>query len=93
MVPKKDTLEERPVGGYRALNAQRIKDKYPISYIADFTANLHGITIFSHIDQIKPYHQIPIHPDDIHKTAIHTPFGLFESMHMQFILCNSSETF
>ncbi|GBN95167.1 Retrovirus-related Pol polyprotein from transposon opus [Araneus ventricosus] len=93
MVPKEGTLDWRPVGDYRALNSQTLKDKYPISCIADFTAELHESKIFSRIDLIKAYHQIPIHPEDIHKTAICTPFGLFESTRMQFGLCNASATF
>ena len=67
VVPKKGTLEWRPARHYRALNAQTIKDKYHKHCIADFTANLRGTNIFSHIDLIKTYHEIPIHPDDIHK--------------------------
>ncbi|GBN43170.1 Transposon Ty3-I Gag-Pol polyprotein [Araneus ventricosus] len=93
MFPKKGTLDWRPVGDYRALNSQTLKDKYPIPCIADFTAELHESKIFSRIDLIKAYHQIPIHPEDIHKTSICTPFGLFESTRMQFGLCNASATF
>ncbi|GFQ84909.1 transposon Ty3-G Gag-Pol polyprotein [Trichonephila clavata] len=79
MVPKKGTLDWRPVSDYRALNSQTLKDKYPIPCIPYFRAELHGSKVFSRIDLVKAYHQIPIHPDDIYKTAICTPFGLFES--------------
>ncbi|GFX47506.1 hypothetical protein TNCV_618651 [Trichonephila clavipes] len=93
MVPKKDSTEWQPVGDYRALNAQTIKDNYSIPNILDFTSNLHGTKIYSHIDLVKAYHQIPINPDDVHKSAIITPFGLFESTRMQFGLCNAAATF
>ncbi|GFW53468.1 transposon Tf2-9 polyprotein [Trichonephila clavipes] len=93
MVPKKDSTEWRPVGDYRALNAQTIKDNYSVPNILDFTSNLHGTKIYSHIDLVKAYRQIPINPDDVHKSAIITPFGLFESTRMQFGLCNAAATF
>ncbi|GFV05752.1 hypothetical protein TNCV_3078461 [Trichonephila clavipes] len=89
----KDSTEWRPVGDYRALNAQTIKDNYSVPNILDFTSNLHGTKIYSHIDLVKAYHQIPINPDDVHKSAIITPFGLFESTRMQFGLCNAAATF
>ncbi|GFU70419.1 retrovirus-related Pol polyprotein from transposon 17.6 [Trichonephila clavipes] len=47
----------------------------------------------SRIDLVKAHYPIAIHTDDIHKTAICTPFGLFESTRMQFGLCNASATF
>ncbi|GFY16497.1 uncharacterized protein TNCV_735261 [Trichonephila clavipes] len=81
MVPKKEINDWRPVDDFRALNAQTKKDKYPIPSILDFTS---GARIFSHIDLVKAFHQIPIASEDIHKTAICAPFGLFESIRMQF---------
>ncbi|GFW20809.1 hypothetical protein TNCV_1050301 [Trichonephila clavipes] len=93
IIPKKDSTQWRPVGDYRALNAQTIKDNYSVPNILDFTSNLHGTKIYSHIDLVKAYHQIPINPDDVHKSAIITPFGLFESTRMQFGLCNAAATF
>ncbi|GFW91900.1 retrovirus-related Pol polyprotein from transposon 17.6 [Trichonephila clavipes] len=90
MVPKKGTLNWRPVGDHTALNSQTLKDKYPIPCIADFTAELHGSKVFSRIDLVKAYHQIPIHPDDIHKMEICTQFRLFWQNEVSG-LCESSE--
>lgn len=90
---KKPDGSYRPCGDYRALNAITVRDRYPIPFLNDFTSNLQGKKIFSKIDLQKAFNQVPVSEEDIPKTAITTPFGLFEFPFMTFGLCNAAQTF
>lgn len=83
----------RPCGDYRYLNSITIHDSYPMPLITDIMNSLHGMTVFSKIDLLKAFHQIPVAPDDIMKTAVITPFGLFEYVMMPFGLRNAAQSF
>jgi hypothetical protein len=74
----------RPCGDFRRLNLVTEPDVYPLPNMLDFAAKAAGCTVFSKIELRKGYHQIPVSPADVQKTAITTPFGLFEYKRMPF---------
>ena len=83
----------RVCGDYRRLNNLTKDDRYPVRSLMDFTADLSGKSIFSKIDLMKGYHQIPVADEDIRKTAVITPFGLFIFPRCPFGLKTPDKTF
>ncbi|GFT74174.1 transposon Tf2-6 polyprotein [Trichonephila clavipes] len=56
-------------------------------------AEFENMITLGHMRPSKSISSNSINPDDVHKSAIITPFGLFESTRMQFGLCNAAATF
>lgn len=82
----------RMCGDYRALNRKTVPDRYPVPYLQDFTYILHGCKVFSKVDLLRAFHQVPMEESDIAKTAICTPFGSYEFLRMPFGLRNAAQT-
>ena len=92
MVPKADGYW-RPCGDYRRLNLVTTPDMYPPPHMEDLSAKLAGKTVFSKLDLRKGYYQVPVAAEDVQKTAIITPFGLYEFLRMPFGLRNAGQSF
>jgi len=76
--------DRRPCEDFRALNKVILPDRYPIPHHQIFTATLQKAKIFSLIDLVRAYHQILLALEDVPKTALSTPFELFEFLRMLF---------
>lgn len=91
-MPKK-TGDWCACGDYRVLSDISVPDRYPLPNIQYFMVALHGAMIFCKIDLVCAYHQLPVAEEDILKTVIITPFGLFEFLLMPFGLRNCGQSF
>jgi Reverse transcriptase (RNA-dependent DNA polymerase) len=91
-IKKKDgTL--RPVQDYREINKWMVCDVYPIPQITHILEQLQGKTLFTALDIRWGYNNIQIKPEDCHKAAFQTPYGLYQPNVMYFGLTNSPPTF
>ena len=76
LIPKKDG-EYRFCVDYRQLNAVTEADVYPLPLIQDIFDLVGGSKKMSTLDLKAGYHQLPVAPEDIHKTAFKTHNGLY----------------
>lgn len=61
-----------------ALNKQKVKNRYPLPRIDDPFDHLQGARIFSDLNLLSGYHQVPLHTSDVPKTSFRTPQGNFQ---------------
>ena len=78
---------------YRAVNAISAPDPYQMPLIEELLDLLGAAKFISKVDLNKGFHQIPISPPDMSKTAFCTPWGKFEFKVMPFGLRNGPAVF
>ena len=91
MVKKKDG-SNRVCVDFRKLNKITEVDPEPMTTAEDLFRRLSGKKYLSKIDLTKGYWQIPVAPEDVHKTAFVTPDGQYEFTRMPFGMVNSGAT-
>ena len=77
MVRKKDGGWRMCVD-YRRLNANTKFDCFPLPRLDEALDSFSGAVVFSSLDLAMAYHQVPVDPADVGKTAFVTHVGLFE---------------
>ena len=74
---------------FRQLNANTITDSHPIPRIDDILADCTKGKIWVMLDMTNSFFQTRIHPDNVHLTAVSTPFGHYEWLVMPMGLKNA----
>ena len=86
------TVPPRWVNDYRELNTNTIRDNFPLPRVDDILADCARGKIFGKMDMTNSFFQTRVHPDDIHLTAVRTPWGLYEWTVMPMGGCNAPST-
>ena len=96
-VPKKmdnsKVKKWRVVVDYKELNSKMVPDVYPLPLIQNIFDSIGSAKYWSVLDLCQGFFQIPICPEDTHKTAFQTRFGLFEFIKLPFGLRNGPSEF
>jgi hypothetical protein len=93
LIPQRTVLGWRMCIDYRKLNKATKKDHFPLPFIDEMLERLANHAYFCFLDGYSGFMQIPIHPDDQHKTTFTCPYGMFAYRRMPFGLCNAPASF
>jgi hypothetical protein len=77
------------VNDFRALNSNTVPDAHPLPWVDDILADCAKGKIWSKLDMTNSFFQTRVHPDDVHLTAVSTPWGLYEWLAMPMGLRNA----
>ncbi|CAG4965494.1 unnamed protein product [Colias eurytheme] len=89
LLVKKKGGSDRMCVDFRALNANTVKDRYPLPLIDDHIDRLGKLKFFTSLDMATGFHQIPMHNDSIRYTGFVTPEGHFEYLKMPYGFANA----
>jgi hypothetical protein len=93
LIPQRTVTGWQMCINYRKLNKATKKDHFPLPFIDEMLERLANHAYFCFLDGYSGFMQIPIHPDDQHKTMFTCPYGTSAYRRMPFGLCNASTSF
>ena len=94
MVPKPHQPGKlRLVIDYRGINQITVRDRYPLPNVDSMFDQLQGAKVFSTLDALWGFWQLPVLEEDIEKTSMVTQFGSYEWVVLPMGLTNSPSTF
>ena len=97
VVPKKLDASGNPrwrvVTDFRKLNEHTEDDSYPLPVMTNIFDKIGGAKYYTKLDLSSGFLQIPVNPEDIHKTAFSTDFGHYEFVRMPFGMKTAPKTF
>ena len=93
VVEKKEEGARRLCVDQRRVNDVTVTDSYPMPNAEALVDDLENAAIFSTLDMLSGFYQIPMDPADRDKTAFITKQGLFRFTRMPFGLKNAPATY
>jgi hypothetical protein len=93
LIPQRTVTGWRMCIDYRTLNKATKKDHFPLPFIDEMLERLANHAYFCFLDGYSGFMQIPVHPDDQHKTMFTCPYGMFAHRRKPFSLCNAPASF
>ena len=83
----------RATGDYRPLNDRTQLCGYPLPNLKNFVGHLNGSRVFSKLDMVKAFYNIPLSEESSNKTTIVTPWGAFKYRRLAMGLRNSAQSY
>ena len=93
LVPKKELGKFRMVQDFRPLNEVTVKDGHPLPRINDILLRQGQCRIWSKLDLVDGYHQMPIREEDRPKTCMSSPIGTVQWKVLSMGLKNAGSQF
>ena len=78
---------------YRGVNGETVSNEQPVPRVDDIVDELAGYNVFTTVDMLSGYWQVPVREEDRDKTAFVTPNGLYRWKVMPFGLKNATGEF